>query len=134
MPDDLESLDGPPGEFEIWFERYMALKDARRDHPYVGDIIRVLMPYANGLRRSMVLHELERQRKADGLPIPPTFEAAVQSSYNQHSIDSSVFRKRHAPDTEGIFYSPEGKGSGRWAVNRARALPWLKNKFGDEQA
>jgi hypothetical protein len=87
---------GSPEELERWLERYFELKDARRDHPYVGDLIRVVLPYDNGLRRSMVLHELQKQRKAARLPIPPTFEQAVQSSYNQYCVDSAVFRKRKA--------------------------------------
>lgn len=82
----------------------------------------------NGLSRQMVLHDLERQRKKDGLPIPESFEEAVQSSYNQHSIDSVVFRKRNLPDTEAIFYAPGGKGSGRWALNTERAIAWLKSR------
>jgi hypothetical protein len=77
----------------------------------------------------MVLHDLYRQRKKDGLPIPQSFEEAVQSSYNQYSIDSAVFKKRNLPDSEAIFYAPGGKGSGRWAVNNERASAWMKARL-----
>jgi len=43
-----------------------------------------------------------------------------------------VFAKRKAPDTDGLFYSPEGKGSGVWAVNRDRAAAWLKVKLDNQ--
>lgn len=111
--------------------KYYALKEARQRHPYVDDLIRVLLPYPDGLRRALVLRELGKQRKQDGLPIPPSFETAVQSSYNHHCEESDVFRKRAAPPEEGLFHSPGGKGSGRWAVHRGRALAWLKARLGE---
>ncbi|HEV7960656.1 MAG TPA: hypothetical protein VGP01_06460 [Rhizomicrobium sp.] len=128
--------DDPPDElfareFQGVLEKYYALKEARQKHPYVGDLIAVLLPFPAGLRRALVIYELEKQRKQDGLPIPASFEAAVQNSYNHYSEDSEVFRKREAPSAEGLFYSPDGKGSGRWAVHPDRALQWLKARLGD---
>jgi hypothetical protein len=55
----------------------------------------------------------------------------VQSSYNYYSQDSEIFKKRGAPEGEGLFHSPAGKGSGRWAVHPERALEWLKTKLGE---
>jgi hypothetical protein len=129
--DPLVDLFGSREEHHSWLKKFHALNEARHSHPYVADLIRVLLPFSNGLRRSMVMHELKKRRKKDGLPIPPSFEESVQSSYNQHSVDSSVFRKRKAPDSEGLFYSPDGKGSGRWAVNRERAGAWLRARLDD---
>jgi hypothetical protein len=125
-PDDLFAR-----EFPDVLKKYHALKEARHKHPYVGDLIAVLLPYPAGLRRTLAIHELEKQRKQDGLPIPASFESAVQSSYNHYSEDSDVFRKRDAPAGEGLFYSPDGKGSGRWAVHAERALYWLKARLGE---
>jgi hypothetical protein len=118
-------------ELEGVLQKYYALKEARQRHPYVGDLIRVLLPYPEGLRRALAIFELEKQRRQDGLPIPATFKAAVQSSYNHYSLDSEMFKKRGAPEDEGLFYSPAGKGSGRWAVHPERALGWLKTKLGE---
>ncbi len=118
-------------ELEGVLEKYYALKEARQRHPYVGDLIRVLLPYPDGARRALVIFELEKQRRQDGLPIPATFTAAVQSSYNHYSQDSEIFKKRGAPQAEALFYSPAGKGSGRWAVHPERALGWLKAKLGE---
>ena len=57
----------------------------------------------------------------------------MQNSYNHYSQDSEIFKKRGAPDAEGLFYSPAGKGSGRWGVHPERALDWLKTKLGESQ-
>ena len=118
-------------ELEGVLEKYYALKEARQRHPYVGDLIRALLPYPDGVRRGLVIFELEKQRRQDGLPIPAAFKASVQSSYNHYSRDSEIFKKRGAPEAEGLFYSPAGKGSGRWAVHPERALGWLKAKLGE---
>ena len=118
-------------EVEGVLQRDYALKEARQRHPYVGDLIRVLLPYPEGLRRALAIFELEKQRRQDGLPIPAAFKSAVQSSYNHYSQDSEIFKKRGAPKDEGLFYSPAGKGSGRWAVHPERALGWLKTKLGE---
>jgi hypothetical protein len=121
-------------ELERVLEKYYALKEARQRHPYVGDLIRVLLPYPDGVRRALVIFELEKQRRQDGLPIPATFKAAVQSSYNHYSQDSETFKKRGAPENEGLFYFGRRQGIG--ALGRpSRARPWLaENKTGRTQA
>ena len=124
MPDDDDWLEKALAEYE----REEARKVHRKKHSYVADLIRLLMPHERGLTRQMVLHDLERQRCKEGLPIPPTFEEAVQSSYNYFSVDSLVFKKRGGRRDEELFYSPEGKGSGRWAVNREVVAVWLQTR------
>lgn len=107
-------------------EQKEASRKLRRKHPYAKDLIEILLPYPKGLTRTMVIDCLERQRRENGLPIPEKFEHVIQSVYNHHSIDSSVFKKRGAPESEGLFYSPQGKGSGQWAVREAVAQAWLR--------
>lgn len=104
------------------------LKMKRRGHTYVEDLIRILLPWRGGLPRSIVLDRLEKQRKKDGLPVPERFEQAVQSAYNQNCVDSAVFRKRKLPNSAAPFFSPEGSGSGIWAVNPERAEQWLRKR------
>ena len=128
-------------ESDDWLEQAIeelvakeAVKEILRQHPYVIDLIEVLKPRPHGLARKLVLHTLEKNRQRDGLPIPPKFEEAVQeeavqSVYNRHCIDSLVFKKRKAHLSEGLFYSPCGKGSGAWAVHPERAAAWLKRSF-----
>ncbi len=73
-----------------------------------------------------------KNRHDAGLPIPPKFAQAVQGSFNRYCTDSMVFAKRKTPDSDGLFYSPLGKGSGVWAVNRDRAAAWLKVKLDNQ--
>ena len=94
-------------------EEALALKHLRRQHPYVVDLVSVLLPHEDGVSRQKVLEELENQRKRDGLPIPPKFEQAVQSSYNQHCVDSAVFQRRNKPPSEALFHTPR---RGTWAL------------------
>lgn len=96
------------------------------ENPYVRDLIEVLMPHPRGLSRRLVLHTLERKRKQTGLPIPEKFEQSVQSAFQRHCVDSLVFKKRKAPEWQGLFSFPQGKGSGIWAVYPDRANAWLE--------
>ena len=101
------------------------LKRKRKGHTYVEDLISILLPAKNqGLARSIVLDQLKRQRRQRGLPVPATFEQAVQSVYNQHCVNSDVFRKRNLPNSAAPFFSPGGSGSGIWAADPERAQEW----------
>ena len=107
------------------------LKRKRKQHTYVEDLIRLLLPYKGGLSRRRVLDMLERQRRKDGLPIPVKFEEAVQSAYNQNCSDSAVFRRKNRPASDAPFYWPGGAGSGKWAVDAERARNWLQKRRRD---
>ena len=114
-------------------EEARQLKKRRQKHTYVEDLMRLLLPRRDGLPRSVVLDRLERQRRNDGLPIPKSFEQAVQSAYNQNCVDSAVFKKRGLPSSAAPFFSPEGAGSGIWAVDPERAEKWLRKRLcGDD--
>ena len=107
----------------------LELKRLRSAHPYVVDLIRVLWRHgAEGIERQKVLDALERQREREGLPIPNKFQEAVQGSYNAHCVGYRAFEKSKLMDSEAPFFSPGGKGSGIWAVDRDKALTWLKKE------
>ena len=109
-------------------EETIRLANLKKEHTYVEDLIKLLLPHKQGMSRQAVLHTLEKQRRDVGLHIPEKFEPSIQSAYNQHCVDSRVFRRRKLPDAEAPFYSPGGKGSGRWAVNHERAKAWLEKR------
>ncbi len=69
-------------------DEYIALKKRRRGHTYFADMIVLLLPHKNGMLRQRVLDRLESKRRNDKLPIPKTFEANVQSAYQQNWISS----------------------------------------------
>jgi len=113
--------------FRLYDERIAALR-LKQENPYVRDLIEALLPYPRGQHRSWIIEAIEKKRKAQGIPIPVKFPETVQSVYNQHCTDSSVFRKRRAPETDGLFYAAGSKGSGYWALHPDKAKAWLAAK------
>ena len=105
-------------------------KEWRRENSYVADLVEILWPHgALGLSRRMVIQSMQRLRRAKRLPIPDAFEQTVQSAFNQHCIESAVFRRRNVP-ADGLFSSRRSGNSTSWIVHRDRATAWLiaKNK------
>jgi hypothetical protein len=114
-----------------WFDEQEKSKKLRLENPLVLDIIRALMPYPRR-RRPDVIDAVFYARNDRGNRIPPTFENSVQTAFNQHNRDSSVWQKT-ADARKAIFYCPGGSGSGWWAVDKERAREWLRaQKFEEE--
>jgi len=59
-------------------------------------------------------------------PMPKRFHKLIQIILSQHSAQSVVFHQRKGRAADDLFYSPAGKGSGTWAVHKAKAEAWLK--------
>lgn len=94
----------------------------KRDNPYVPFLIKVLLPHKQGLHRSYVFKQIEAERKAKGLSIPPKFEQAVQRRFEDYCSQCRGFNR---PSSDDLFYFPTRKGSGVWAVHIDRATSWL---------
>jgi hypothetical protein len=60
-------------------------------------------------------HLLWTIRGPSGLPMPRRFPETTQSCLNQHTPKSLPFFGKPGDD---LFYSPEGKSSGTWAVRK----------------
>lgn len=135
MTEQFEDLEAQLDELFRELDEIAALAKLRKEHTYVEDMIKLLLPRRNGMRRLHVIDDLEKQRQELGLPIPKKFEQTVQSAYNQNCIDSAVFQRRlrQHPDLVAPFHSPGGKGSGKWAVNPELARDWLKRRKRDLQ-
>lgn len=101
-------------------EKVFAKRRLQKSRPWAYDISRVLWA-----SRSVSMHQLTRRlwelRNPAGLPMPKRFQRTVQSALNQHTSQSLVFSGKPEDD---LFYSPEGKGSGTWAVHKDRAAAW----------
>jgi hypothetical protein len=102
-------------------------EDARRAHPYVADLVRILAPHKFGLLRRRVMDEMLRLRGPAELNHPKKFNQAVQSAFQRHSSQSPTFRL--TPEND-LFHWPKGKGGRNvvWAVHKERASAWLKNR------
>jgi hypothetical protein len=110
---------------EEW-KREQATKKFRRDHPWAYDITRAL--WDRWLTMDQLTRRLWDMRHPSGEKMPKKFVQTVQSTLNQHTSQSSVWRSNGAKPEDDLFYSPKGKGSGTWAVHKDRAAAWLRAK------
>lgn len=109
--------------------REVERRERLKAHPYALDLIRALWPYGErGYWRGDVIDKVWRRRNDASVTTPKSFEKTVQASYNYYCSASDVFAARKADLAEGSFYPVGRKGSGRWAVDRDRAVAWLKTK------
>ena len=131
MTDDQFEIDEWLSHLLEEYEKQRTARQLRDEHPYVKDLIEVLRPYADGVSRQIVLHKLEKDRQRLGLSIPPKFEQTVQSSYNRYCVNSLVYKRRKAPESEGLFHTPGGKRPVRWAVYPEKAAAWLQRRLSD---
>jgi hypothetical protein len=122
--DQIISLEEFAALFRQWEEEYDR-KKLRKERPWTGDIIRVLWG-AKWMFMDQLTRQLWNLRNPSGLPMPTEFEKTVQSTLNHHTFQSEVWRKNGAKADDDLFYSPKGKRSGTWAVNRERAVTWLR--------
>jgi|RhiMetdeSRZDD1v2_1073273.scaffolds.fasta_scaffold261305_1 hypothetical protein len=101
-----------------------AEEEARKQHSWVADLIKVLAPHRHGLRRRIVIDAMWALRGPNPrLNVPRKFEQTVQSAFNRHCPQSDTYK---LPPEDGIFHWPEGKGTGVWAVHTDLASAWLK--------
>jgi hypothetical protein len=105
-----------------YMERRFEVRQLRKERPWTFDIIRVLSG-SSSTSMARLTHELWTIRNPSGLPMPKKFPETIQSCLNRHTSQSSRWTRKPKDD---LFYSPEGKGSGTWAVRRDVALEWLK--------
>ncbi len=93
----------------------------------VEELVRLLLARPTGLRMEQLEDILWKARQPDS-PMPKGFRAAIYNILSRHSAQSASFRQRGATPAQDLFFSPEGKGSGTWAVHRARAEAWLNRR------
>ena len=98
------------------------------DRLYLLDIVRVLRPHAAGLRRWSVMHKIRAYREAAGLPIDHRMEVTVERLYRNHCADAEKFKKCDTVPDTALFFWPQGKLGGVWAVYSNRADAWLKRE------
>lgn len=97
----------------------------RKENTYVATLIEVLRPYGDsGLLRGRVIEKTEHLRRQRGLRIPLKFEQTVQSTFNQHSVDSSLTINS---GTAALFFSSRHhRRDVYWVVESRRADAWLR--------
>jgi hypothetical protein len=112
--------------FRIHESPVIAERRIEADYLYLLDLIKVLRPHPGGLRRWSIMRAIRKSRETAKLPIPQKLEDAVERVFRSHCADSENFKKKdNAPDA-ALFYWPQGKRDGVWAVYPDRAEAWLK--------
>ena len=126
-------LLGTIDEYLAWLHKFRSKKKWDKQHTYVIDIIKVLHGRKFYITKAALDDSVLEKRRADGEPIPPSFIATTQNILNNYTSQSEVFRKAGKGPEDDLFYSPQGKGSGTWALHQERAQQWLKRKVGETQ-
>jgi hypothetical protein len=96
---------------------------------WLRDIVRILSSRLLGMRIEQLEHALWQSRYP-ATPMPKNFRNVVENILSQHSSQSVVFHQKNRKPVDDLFFSPEGKGSGTWAVRHSRAEAWLKKRQG----
>ena len=128
-------MSDPLADFEITDDDLAFVQEAyenrllRTKHPYVFDLVKVLIRYPRGMSRIIALDAMRAQRKRLGLSIPRTFDNTVQGSMQHYCRDSDTFKKRAAPNEDALFAWPKGKNAGFWAVLPANARGWVASNM-----
>jgi hypothetical protein len=95
-------------------------------HSWTADIIRVLRNHTTAMPMKELCRRLWEMRNHACRKMPKAFTQTVQSTLNQHTSQSEVWRKNGSRPEDNLFFSPRGKGTGEWAVHRDRAAAWLE--------
>ena len=112
-----------------WKTEPLGLEERRfqADNAYLVDLIKALQPHPGGLRRWSVMRAIRKNREIARIPIPQKMEDAVERVFRNHCEDSESFKKRGGVLEAALFYWPQGKLGGVWAVYADRAEAWLKD-------
>lgn len=95
---------------------FTARQRNEEDRLYLLDLIRVLKAHPAGLRRWSVMRGIREYRKAAGLPIEQRMEDAVERLFRNHCADPEKSKKRNVAPDAALFYWPQGRQGGIWAV------------------
>jgi hypothetical protein len=107
---------------------FVAERRMETDHLYLLDLIKVLQPHPGGLRRWSIMRAVRKSREMARLPIPQKLEDAVERVFRNHCADSDNFKKTDSASDAALFYWPQGRLGGVWAVYPDRAEAWLKSE------
>jgi hypothetical protein len=91
-------------------EQSSELEDVMRDVTWVDDVKNIMLHLGKATLHT-IYQEVRKLRRAAGRTLPPSFEAVVRRTLEENSSDSDSFKGR-----QDLFYMPEGKGAGVWAL------------------
>jgi hypothetical protein len=90
----------------------------------VEELVRLLLAKPTGLHIEQ-LEEILWKMRQPNVPAPKGFRAVIYRTLSRYSSQSALFRQNRRAPGQDLFFSPDGKGSGTWAVHRSKAEAWL---------
>lgn len=106
------------------------LSEAERAN--VLDLIQVLLPHPDGLRRWSIMRAIRSRREKSGGEISPKLEDEIERVFRMFCAGeprSKGFKVRCSPEN-ALFHRPKEKAGEVWALYGDRARPWLTAKTG----
>ena len=106
-----------------------AAQRLRPDNHYVLDLIQVLQAYPGGRRRWSIMQAIRTNRRKAALRIPHQIEDDVERAFLENCADAESFKKRNRTPAHALFYWPQGKAAGMWAVYPDRVAAWMRESI-----
>jgi hypothetical protein len=107
----------------------VATQRLRPDNHYVLDLIEVLQAFPSGRRRWSIMQAIRANRTKAGLSIPHQIEDDVERAFLDNCADAESFKKRNRTPVHALFYWPQGKTAGMWAVYTDRVAAWMRENI-----
>lgn len=93
----------------------------RSDRAILNELIKVLTPHPNGLRRWSVMRAIRKDRESASRDIPQKFEDEIERTFRRFCADSDNAKTRSCAPENELFYRPKDKAGEVWAVIPGRA-------------
>lgn len=98
-----------------------ALTKRQSEQHLAIDLIKVLRPHRQGLRRWSVMRAIRARHEAVGQDIPQKLEDNVERVFRRFCAETDGVR-----DSDAVFYRPQDRAGEVWAVYAERADAWLE--------
>lgn len=93
--------------------------------PIVGELINVLAPHPEGLRRWSVMRAIRAERERASRYVSPKFEIEIERVFREFCADSKGQKTRRHVEGDMLFHRPNERAGEVWALNPDKAKAWL---------
>jgi hypothetical protein len=98
----------------------------RKTHePILGELIAVLRPHTEGLRKWSVMRAIRAGRRHSSQDIPQKFEEQIERTFRQFCADPSEANARICTADTAPFYRRQGAAGEVWALLPGRVAVLL---------